>query len=290
MKPLVYVAAVTEGEVGVYQPITCEGHLDPDAPGRYRCWIYKHYDTTHGPMAADAALQQSCNIFFYTLGRRMGRDKLVTWYERFGLGRFPGSGLADEVSGSLPQRLGEGRKAPPNHAILMGIGQGPMTLTPLQAAAAYATLARGGQYISPTFILDPPLKQTRYDLRLNQQAVRVALDGLHKGVNTRNGTSHHFPGTREAVFNIDGVKLMGKSGTATASPLWIDADDDGEVGEGEIARKGDHAWFVGLAQKPGSIRPDYVITVVVEYGGSGGAIAGPIANQVLHAMRAEGYL
>ena len=76
-------------------------------------------------------------------------------------------------------------------------------------------------------------------------------------------------------------------------PLRQAIDDDGDGVRdrwGAIVRDGDHAWFIGLVQRPGSPRPDFVIAVVVEYAGSGGRVAGPIANQIMHAMRAEGYL
>jgi len=86
------------------------------------------------------------------------------------------------------------------------------------------------------------------------------------------------------------VHVFGKSGTADAAPLKLTQADGKPRRDDPVIRTGAHAWFIAMVQKPGSSRPDYVIAVVVEYGGSGGAVAGPIVNQILHLMHAEGYL
>ncbi len=290
MKPIVYVAAVTEGKHSAHHAINCKGHLLKHRKDRYRCWLYKQYGAAHGPLVANEAIQRSCNEFFYTLGHRMGAERLVPWYQRFGLGVDTGVELSEAASGKLPDVTGPGRR-PEHEGILMGIGQGPISITPLQLASAYATLARGGTYLRPTFFRSIDDTRQRTDLGLSPAAVRLALDGLKRSVNDRHGTSHHIAMlNRETIFNIEGVTVMGKTGTATAAPHWIDRDGNGRMGESEIVRQGDHAWFVGLVQREGESRPAFAFAVIVEFGGSGGACAGPIANQLLHALRAEGYL
>jgi cell division protein FtsI/penicillin-binding protein 2 len=187
----------------------------------------------------------------------------------------------------------------PSEAIFMGIGQGPIAWTPLHAADAYATIARGGVRILPHLRTDQPAKTI--DLALNKRSVALALRGLERSVNERDGTGHHIviehdDGTKseEQVFNIPGVQVWGKSGTADAGKKIVGRDNNGkpvfqqdEHGN-DITR--DHAWFVVLAGNQGENRPRYAVALVVEYGGSGGRVSGPLCNQVLRALVEEGYL
>ena len=137
VKPLVLAAAVTDRKLGYDQKILCAGHLDPDANDRYRCWIYKLYNSVHGPLGPSEAIARSCNIFFYTMGRRLGAQSLVGWYGRLGLGRLAGCGVGEEVRGDLPDLsqfdspYAAGFSAA--DSIFMAIGQGPVRWTVLQA-------------------------------------------------------------------------------------------------------------------------------------------------------------
>lgn len=303
VKPLVLCAAATDRKLGHHETITCNGYLEyPNTAGagRYRCWIYKTFNHTHGPLAGAEAIARSCNIYFYTLGRRLGSKRLVTWYRDFGLGQPLGVGLLDEAAGVLPD-LGQADHPnaigfQPADAIFMAIGQGPVQWTPLQAANAYATLARGGYHIDPTLFIGADESTRRHrDLQLDPAAVDEAMRGLYEAANESYGTGHHIQteAGREPIFTVEGVRVMGKSGTADAVALREQFDDDGDGRPdryGRVLRDGDHAWFVGLAQRSSSSRPDYVVAVVVEFAGSGGKVAGPIANQILLALRAEGYL
>ena len=218
------------------------------------------------------------------------------WYDQFGLGQKAQCGL-DESAGELPNWQDadnpNARGFSRSESILLGIGQGPVRWTPLQAANAYATLARGGHYMSPTFVMEPQSRpRVSRDLKLNPKAIEIVMKGLKDAANERHGTAHHLSLlNREDIFNVPDVTVYGKSGTATAVPQRVDSDGDGRIStKDKIVRSGDHAWFVGMVRKPRSPRPDYVIAVVIEYAGSGGAVAGPIANQIMHAMRAEGHL
>lgn len=308
IKPLVLLASISAGELAPDGTISCTGHLYPGQPDRYRCWIYKHYngithDTVigHAPDGA-AAMSRSCNIFFFTLGQRLGPVRLVDWYERFGLGQATGCGLPEESRGRLPETSatnGTGGGLSAQDAVMMAIGQGRVEWTVIQAANAYATIARGGHALNPTLIREVEGEATRtrrsQDLHIHPQAIGVAMNGLFDAVNKQHGTAHHFSllEHKPAIFTFQDAKVFGKSGTATAPPLREPIDDDGDGKPnryGPPLRAGDHAWFVGFVQKPGSTRPDYAIAVIVEYGGSGGAVAGPIANQILYALKAEGYL
>ena len=115
---------------------------------------------------------------------------------------------------------------------------------------------------------------------------------MDQAINESYGSGNHLAMlNKELIINIPDVHVMGKSGTADAPALRIDSDGDGKITSNDrIIREGDHSWFITLVTRPGSKRPDYVVAVIVEFGGSGGNVAGPVVNQILHAMRAEGYL
>jgi len=120
--------------------------------------------------------------------------------------------------------------------------------------------------------------------------VEIAMAGLDLSVNDPHGTGNHLTLTtgREPIFNAPGVRVWGKTGTAQASPLVVDPDGDGPA-EARTVRAGDHSWFVVLVGPEGG-GPRYAIAVVMEHAGSGGRVSGPIVNQVIHALIAEGYL
>lgn len=282
-KALVLCGAHKAGAVQLGDRISCTGHFYPHEPEMLRCWIYKQFGATHddqfkhAPSGAEA-LKGSCNIYFYTLGQRLGPKGMVELYRSLGVGEKPDLPLDDTLAGWLgfsnkPETISE------SEAILMGIGQGPVAWTPLHAADAFATLARGGVRIKPTLIAgDMP---EPIDLGFDQSIVDEALRGLDMVVNDRDGTANHITlpsGEIFQMFDAPGVKVWGKTGTATAPELRYND---------RIIRRGDHSWFVLLC---GRDRPRYAVAVVAEYGGSGGRVSGPIANQIVHALIKEGYL
>ncbi|MFW6061152.1 MAG: penicillin-binding transpeptidase domain-containing protein [Phycisphaeraceae bacterium] len=297
IKPLVFVSAVSARVHPLDGVIDCIGHLYPDDPNHYRCWIFKaHGGLTHGPLDGAEAIARSCNVYFYALGRDMGVGRIGQWFARFGLGEPTGVGLPEEVGGDLPDPATADARFNYRDAIYMGIGQGPVRWTPMQAAGAYATLVRRGRVLHPTIIRDAHRNEPRrpHEPRFHRQSFETAMQGLNDVVNASYGSGRTLrldDGDREPIFNIEDVTVYGKSGTAEGVPLRIDSDEDGRItGADEIVKRGDHAWFIALATPPGAVRPTHVVAVVVAYGGSGSQTAGPIANQILHAMRAEGLL
>lgn len=300
-KAIILCGAVKQGVHDLNRGIVCTGHLLPDQPNLFRCWIYKHYNMTHSPdgrpLMAPEALMRSCNIFFYTLGQRLGPTRIAEVYHWFGVGDAFGLGLGSEWPGQIGlmgSSVGDGSDLQIQDAILMGIGQGPVTWTPMHAADAYATLARAGYRIKPRLIVDGSQSMDVVDLGLSRRAVSDAMEGLRLSVNDQNGTGHHLTyqiegiSRREPIFNVPGVDVWGKTGTATAPDLRADPDGDGPLPE-EVVRSGDHSWFVVLVGPEGQ-GPRYAIAVVMDYAGSGGRVSGPITNQIIWALRAEGYL
>jgi cell division protein FtsI/penicillin-binding protein 2 len=158
----------------------------------------------------------------------------------------------------------------------------------MHAANAFATIARGGRFLPPHFIRGEA-RAPAIDLGIPRAAIDAALAGLRGSVNEDYGTGNHITldgGVREPLFGFDDLDVWGKTGTATAPLLALDGDRDGKA---ETRVRTDHAWFVGLVAEKGGA-PRYAVAVLLENGGSGGKVAGPVGAAVMRAIAAEGYL
>ena len=309
VKPLILAAAAAEGLVASDELIDCNGYHFPGHPRIARCWVHRpqYGMATHGPLGAREALARSCNCFFYELGERLGLERLALWYGIFGLNTAPDIGLTSpdlraagrsiEAAGMIPdqderseiRRRGEGVF----EAIAQAIGQGKLGWTPLHAADAFATLARGGVRIEPTLVMGHTPTPRSKGRTLPPDIVDAALAGMTDAVREHYGTAarlRYAANDTEPLFRAPGVRLLGKTGTAQAPPWVRDVDGDGVIAPGERVGDLDHAWFVGLVDDDAHGTPRYAIAVLVEYGGSGGRAAGPIADQVVRALQAEGWL
>jgi penicillin-binding protein 2 len=308
IKPLVLSAAVMERVHTVGTPIECRGHFFENNPNNARCWIYRPQFGMigHGPLRTEEALARSCNVYFYTLADRLGMARLSNWFRRFGLGSPLDVGLQSPVGlgehgGQVPdeeviakfRRTGELDFA----SVIMGIGQGPVTWTPVQAANAYAMLARGGVARDATLVPDDMRishRPSREHLALPESLVNAALEGLRQSVAEPFGTGYQVRYEQNSelspdrIINAESVIVWAKTGTAQAPPLRVDTTGDGEPDS--LLRELSHAWFVGLVGPKSTKKPTHAIAVLVEYGGSGGRVAGPIANQIIRALQKEGYL
>lgn len=306
LKPIIYALAAKAGVISHEQVFTCEGQM-PNRSRGFRCWGWRPLQGkfyTHGPLTPHQAIAHSCNIYFYSCGRAFwqrgradGVARLVEGLRGFGFGQATGIGLDGESPGVLPATDGAnapGRSLNENNAMLLGIGQGPIAVTPLQVAVAHAALARRGEYRSPVIVEHQRTRQQVRDLDLPARVVDQVLQGLHESANASHGTGHHLryeDGHREPLLTLEGVICRSKTGTAQAPPQFIDVNANGRLDEPEpIVRSGSHSWYVCHVQPQAAERAKYVIAVLVEYGGSGGRVSGPIVNQILHALRGEGYL
>ncbi|MCP4838041.1 MAG: hypothetical protein GY894_01580 [Planctomycetes bacterium] len=304
VKPLVLAAALTEGVIEPDSILTCNGHHFENSPGIARCWIYrpKYGMATHGPLGAVEAVARSCNSWFYELGDRLGAGRLSDWLGSFGLGEPLDIGLTPEwadspveVAGPRPsleeiaalEQAGEATF----ESIMLAIGQGRSTWTPLHAADAYATLARHGRRVPPTIVKGYVPVHRPAGRPIAPSVAALAIDGLEDVVAKSWGTANHLnlPTGREPVFRVGGVRIAAKTGTAQAPPWKRDVDGSGVIERGERVTGLEHSWVVTLLGDEGESWR-YALAVLVEYGGSGGRVAGPIADQVIRAMQAEGLL
>lgn len=315
LKPIVYCIAARQFNVAFDQKIECKGHLIPNNTKQLRCWGYRPKEgkfLAHGPLHAIDAIARSCNIFFYQCGRNLGAEPLIADLRMWGFGPRPNRpgddppprlGLPNETDGLMP-RIGTENPTQKDltllNATLMGIGQGPISVPPIQVATAHATLARGGYYLSPILIKNRKHLQHARDLQLPPPAVERALKGMHDSTYKVYGSANRIPNLPptptsprgEPIITHPNLIVRSKTGTAQTSPQRaLIQDKKGRiVPKGRTLRKGPHSWFVSHVQLKGENRARYIIAVIVEHGGSGGRVAGPIVNQIIYALQKENYL
>jgi len=299
IKPIIYAIAASKGVINTHEVITCNGHFHPDRPNILRCWGWRPnlgMFHRHGPQQPHEAIANSCNIYFYALGQKLGPQRLIPALHEWGFGQSFDIGLPEETPGIMPRLEGHnapGRAPTTDNAILMGIGQGPIAISPLQITAAHAALARGGSFLPPSLIQSDQRERVPRDLGVSAAVTRETLRGMYDSANASHGTSSHLrlEGGREPIISLPDVTVRAKTGTAQAPVIWDDVNKNGRIDEGErIIRQGNHGWYIAHVAPRGSDEARYVITVIVEYGGSGGRVAGPVVNQILHALHDEGYL
>lgn len=338
VKPAVGLAAIGAGLATIDTRIECTGFLT--LRGRTwqtggRCWtatlgptVYPHHSIPsraphHGPtpdldgfLNFQEAIQRSCNIYFENMADRLGAEQLSIWFEKFGIGRPTGIGIA-EATGTLPRRFPRG-PAFSFATWTSGIGQTGVLATPIQICSAMSTIARGGIWIRPRLVRDAdeltPATASdwpdRYDLQLPPEAVAAARRGMALVVNSDAGTGQ--------LVRRDDVTVAAKTGTAQAAPFKLPMlDDKGRVvknekghtvwvrqrpstwnnpnpdlpwyrASDESGRELHHAWLAGFAPAE---NPTIAFVVMIEYGGAGGgAVAGPVARELLEACVEHGYI
>jgi len=233
----------------------------------------------HGLMNVTQALVHSCDVFFYTAGQRMGIDTIASYAKLFGLGSPTGIELPSERGGIVPSPdwkvKARGEQWLPGETISASIGQGFVTVTPIQMASLTATVANNGVPVRPRLVravMDratgrvlelPSVPLSRLNLKPDTLAIiRSALAGVvTEGTATRAKSSL--------------VTIAGKTGTAQIAALRPGPEKD-------IPKKfRDHAWFVSYAPVEA---PRIAVVVLVEHMGHGGSAAAPLAKQMIEAF------
>ena len=275
-KIAVAYAALEEGVIDPETTIYCPGHFKLGR-GRYRCWK----KSGHGAVNLHDALVQSCDVYFYTLGHRMGIDTLARYAKKFGFGTPAGIGLSREKSGLVPStqwKLKNRKKAwLLGETISASIGQGYNLVTPLQQANMMAAVANGGMLLKPYIVkrIEEPggttikefFPEIRGKIAGSSENLEVIRKALRDVVNGERGT-----GKRSRLKNII---VSGKTGTVQV--VRMKSNEELEK-EDEVPYKyRDHAWFVAFAPYE---KPEIAVAVLVEHGGHGGTTAAPIAKKV----------
>ncbi len=262
-------------EFGIVTPgqtVYCSGATQVYGAPRH-CW----FAPGHGAMDLVNAIKNSCNIYFYDLGRRMGIEMIASAADRLGLGRKTGIDLAGEKEGLVPDPEWKLRttKTPwyPGETISVAIGQGQLLVTPTQVAELTARIAMRGRPAPPPHLFK------------SAPGVLPAEAGP-----SRAGTGDSF---REATFDrviagmwmsvndggtgqgarIEGFDVCGKTGSTQV----MSRESAERLAQAGVEVK-THSWFSGFAPRD---HPRIVLTVLVEYGGGGGATAAPVAGRLL---------
>lgn len=221
---------------------------------------------SHGIVDLHKAIVQSCDIYFYNVGKGLGIDRISYYATKLGLGRKTGIDLPAEENGLMPseewvERVYH-RKWYAGETISVAIGQGAVTATPLQLARLIGGVAMGGVFKQPHLIKDARnVAEERFEI--SEPTVEKITQGMY-GVVNEGGTA--------AGARLEGIEFCGKSGSAQV----IGYDTRDKFGKRKQFK--DNAWFVGYAPRR---NPEIVVAVLVESGEHGGSVAGPVARDII---------
>lgn len=331
IKPVTLYTSLAKGVVTRETEVQCaKGGFYKEMPNAFRCWVFNKTGGSHGVEDGEEALRDSCNIYFFSAGDKLGAAPLIEQFQALGLGQSQGTGLIEEGPGILPTpewlatHRKNGKKYGRADAWNYAFGQGEFTVTPIQMANLAATLARG-RFQQVTLMHDA--QGTRMGVErapgtpLDEQWLTTVRKGLWRVVNEKGGTAD------VAKLDRKDAVLCGKTGSAQAVSRVISRrftftlPDGGsesidaptieraraqvpagaklasqEVQERYPETEEDtlpsHAWFIGYTQAPDTLKgaapagQSYAISVLVEYGGAGGAVASPIARDIARRIYA----
>jgi len=277
-KTLTSIALLESGKIDPDEFYSCHGYLD--RPDRHRDYIYRHFGVGHNDINLKHALSQSCNVYFFQAARRMGPETIYHWAEQLGFGKPTGVDIPGERGGHLPDPSPANKKGNspwyPGDTLGVAIGQSRLTVTPLQIARLMAVVANDGEMIVPHFAHSiVPSSESSTTTRQMISHSRRYVSGIHPGTleRVREGLISvvaHPRGTGYKTVRMKEMTIAGKTGTA-------------ETGGG----KNDHAWFAGFVPAE---RPKYAFAVVIEHGGSGSRVAGPVAQKLVRSLLDSGLL
>jgi penicillin-binding protein 2 len=282
-KPVVALGALAAGVLTPETAITCPGYLRL-GNAVFHCWRHGG----HGTLRLHDAIKESCDVFFYETARRLGIDRLAAMARRFGYGGVLGLDIPGERPGLIPTREWKfataGSSWEQGETLIAGIGQGSVLATPLQIATMVARLTTG-RVVVPRLVRGAGVMQQGGDpsipafpsLGVDPGALALVLDGMNAVVNEPGGTAYAVRITEP------GLAMGGKSGTSQVRRITDYEREHGLRKIDEIPWKDrDHALFVGFAPV-GAAR--YVCATVVEHGGGGSAVAGPICRDILREVQ-----
>jgi penicillin-binding protein 2 len=281
-KMITAMAGLATGAINKDTVLYCPGHYY-FGNRRYHCWKRGG----HGAVNLKRAISESCDVYFYQVGLRVGVDKLAEFANKFGLGHKSGIEMEHEKSGLTPTKEWKkkryNQKWQEGETLSVAIGQGFNLVTPLQICLMTATIANGGKQYLPQIIekiTDPDGKVlARFEpvvvdeLKGEQKFLGLIRTGMEEVVQGRRGTARKV--------RIKGLTIGGKTGTAHVVRL----KQYKHLKEEDIPYKfRDHAWFTCYAPAED---PEIAVTVLVEHGLHGGSGAGPVARAMLETYFRE---
>ncbi len=277
-KIIVALAGLEEGAIDPEEEVNCKGYF---FLGRhqYNCWK-KH---GHGIMDLHSALVESCDVYFYQMGKQLGVDTIARYAKKFGLGKMSGFGVGQEREGLIPTRTWKLKKigAPwqEGETVSMSIGQSFLLVTPIQAATMIASVFNNGILYRPQVTKWVGLSDTD---KIHEFAPKVAgkinISQSHLEIikNALIGVVNETHGTGSKAW-MEGMTVAGKTGTAQVVAAKKNDAQNGNEDEIPLHHR-DHAWFVAVAPAES---PRIAVAIVIEHGGHGGSAAAPIARDMI---------
>lgn len=241
---------------------------------RFGCWV----KTGHGEVDLTKGIYQSCDVFFYTLAEKLGIDRIAKYASALGIGQKTGIDLPDEVSGVMPSEEWKLRnfrqKWFAGETISVGIGQGAVTVTPVQLMRAIAAISMDGRMVVP-HVVDPTNLPAGYvEVGRYSQVKNIPVDLNGWNVITDAMSRVLSPDGTAPSANVPGVDIAGKTGSAQVVSLATRAKHKNDT---DLAQNG---WFVGFTPRR---NPDIIVCTLFE-GGEHGKLAARIATQVIKAF------
>ncbi|HYL32284.1 MAG TPA: penicillin-binding protein 2 [Stellaceae bacterium] len=280
-KLMVATAGLTSGAITPDHHVSCNGQL---ALGNavFHCWR----KGGHGTIGLLNAIEQSCDVFFYDVARRTGIDAITETANKFGLGHTTGLDLPGERPGLMPTQAWKKKNFheawTPGDTVVAGIGQGYVTVTPLQLALMAARLANGGREITPHLTrpavmsddspsITPQLASLK-QLAIPASAITLVQTGMNMVVNGERGTA------KAERIKEPGFFMAGKTGSAQTRRITKREREAGLKKQEALAwEERDNGLFVCFAPVG---NPRYACAVVVEHGAHG-AVAGAVARDIM---------
>ncbi|CUT00406.1 peptidoglycan glycosyltransferase [Candidatus Kryptobacter tengchongensis] len=260
-KMILAVTALETGAVDLNWKVYCPGYFV------YGNKVFKcHTSHGHGWVNLTKAIEVSCNVYFYNLMLKVNFDDWSRYGELFGFGRKTGVDLPEELPGILPStdyfnRVYGVNKWTKGYLISLAIGQGEISATPLQLAGYAMALANSGKYHQPHLVKEIINKKTgkieevsyyTREIPVSQKTFDIVREAMYLVVNGSAGTGKGA--------KVEGINVAGKTGTA------------------QNPHGNDHAWFIGFAPYE---NPEIAFAIIVENAGFGGAVAAPIAREIV---------
>lgn len=248
--------------------INCSGSVTLGTQ-TFRCWKRGG----HGSVDMLRSLTDSCDVYYYQLGERVGVDKIERYAKACGFGAPTGIDLPHEKSGLVPSKAWKRRRYGEawyrGETLNVSIGQGYTLITPLQMATFVSSLLNDGKLLKPHLLADQPPEE-RGDIPMNAAARKLVIDAM---VTTASTGTARVLARKEAVMG-------GKTGTAQVVKLKM-------IGERRLRKEEmayferDHAWIASFGIKDGECD---VVIVMIEHGGGGSTTAGPVARKVYDVL------
>ena len=271
-KPIPALLGLKKNMINEKTEVFCSGSISL-ADRNYYCWK----KGGHGKVNLKKAIKESCDCYFYELAKKINIDDLSELATNLGLNNTYNIGLSNAQKGLVPNKKWKKSNLEQGwyqgETLITSIGQGYNLTSPLQLASLYSALLNGGRFPSPKLIKNEPSKYLGEELNSNHQ--KAILNALKAAVQEPSGTAYKLN-----LDNPNFVKIGGKTGTSQVVRIKEEDREDDLYKTKEIEdRFKDHSVFVGYAPID---EPKYIASVIIENGGSGSAVAAPIAHKVLN--------